>query len=112
VLPGAIDDPRYEGSNRLLKDGAVLVTGAQDVLQIFPDLSASAPASARAIARLSPELSLRAEPLFVLLDEERFTPYESLLDRWDSPWPLDQLLVELEIEGAIERHPGNQFSRP
>lgn len=32
VVPGAIDDERYEGSNELIKSGAALITGPRDVI--------------------------------------------------------------------------------
>ena len=38
VIPGAITDPLYVGSNRLIKQGAYLVTNLTDVLEIIPAL--------------------------------------------------------------------------
>lgn len=33
VVPGAINNPNYEGSNELIKQGAQLITGSKDVLE-------------------------------------------------------------------------------
>src|SRR5262249_13565007 len=43
VLPGSHCDPRYEGSNELLKHGAFLTTGVQDVWDVLPALKRASP---------------------------------------------------------------------
>lgn len=110
VLPGSVDDPRYEGSNRLIREGATMVTSAQDVLEVFPDI--------QPIVRDKSEdtkdfdLGGGARRLAGLLAEHGQAPYEMLLKMWDEAGdgPLQVCLVELEIAGIIDRLPGNQFA--
>jgi DNA processing protein len=33
VVPGSVDDPNYEGSNSLIRDGAILIRSIKDVLE-------------------------------------------------------------------------------
>jgi DNA processing protein len=53
AVPGRIDDPRCTGSNRLLRDGAVLLTSAADVL-LLAGLAGKAGDAARAPESRSP----------------------------------------------------------
>lgn len=70
AVPGAVDSPRHIGTNRLLKDGATMITGTEDALMLAGlALSEPAPSRARrarssprrardaAAARSSPELA-------------------------------------------------------
>jgi DNA processing protein len=74
AVPGSPLDPRAEGTNDLIRDGALLCTSAQDVI------AAVAPLAARGAAR------------YDLLFEPDPAPFEEKLwDEWD--WPDAQALA-------------------
>ncbi len=99
VVPGPIDDAHYRGSNRLLRDGAAPALEPADLLMALglpPRGSARAPAT-------------WADPLLRALgegpcDADRLARLLSL-----SPAVLSRRLLELELEGRVERR-GNRIS--
>jgi DNA processing protein len=114
VVPGSPLDPRCEGSNNLIKQGATLVTEAEDVLAVLRPIMGRAPSWPLA----EPD---RAETLAEPVEDER-TRVAGLLG--PTPVGLDDLvrlsrtspatvrtvLLELEIAGRLERHPGGLVS--
>lgn len=127
AIPGHPLDPRAEGTNRLIKQGATMVTEADDVLQVlapilgkgflgkgFAERDEAPPAEADAAPAL-PE----PPPLLAAADRERLL---SAL----GPVPIDVdelvrttglglravqvLLIELALAGRIERHGGQLVS--
>ena len=114
AVPGSPLDPRAAGTNDLLKQGAILVTGAADIVE------AVAPIMERPLS-----LPLRED------DDERFAPDPESHDREQivsllgpSPVSIDDLirisgiapavmrtvLLELELAGKLERHRGGLVS--
>jgi DNA processing protein len=115
AVPGSPLDPRAAGTNGLLKDGAILVTEAKDVLeQIAPLIGAPPP---HADLDEPPDFSSTAPPG----DGDREKVLEAL-----SPVPtgIDEIirhtrlhpaqvfmvLLELDLAGRLERHPGGHVS--
>ena len=119
AVPGSPLDPRASGPNRLIRQGATLVEGANDVLdalaeggrpvlaerrQRWPSDSApimpeedEAPADAReSLAQL---LGPSPVPVDLLVRQSRLTPAM-----------VATILLELELAGRLERHPGNRVS--
>ncbi|ADZ70273.1 DNA-processing protein DprA [Polymorphum gilvum] len=118
AVPGSPLDPRSEGANRLIQQGAMLITCARDVIQslagrIEPVLPFEGEIS-------EPDQSAPPEPI---------EPTDSLRDRIVSalgptPVEIDELirftglpartvhvvLLELELAGRLERHRGQQVS--
>ena len=122
ALPGHPLDPRAEGTNRLLKAGATLVTEPEDVLGALTPMLPEAPRAAP--RRAAPALPL--EPAVALPlsggaqgDVERARLLEAL---GPAPVDVDELgraaglparaiqiaLLELALAGRIERH-GHQL---
>lgn len=120
AVPGHPFDARASGCNILIRDGATLVRGVSDVIEVLGEAEA-----AEADDR-------RTEPVTVETPPETRTPDETqalharILDRLGpSPLAEDQLirdlarpaeevtpeLVSLEIEGRIERQPGGLIAR-
>jgi len=115
AVPGHPLDPRAEGPNRLLADGATLVTKAQDILQNLSDYSGR---------------SLRENPQFPWISDGSAhdeIPAEEARDLIIStlsltPLAVDELvrschltipvaqtiLLELELAGRLQRLPGNR----
>ena len=105
ALPGSIHSPLAKGCHALIKQGAKLVDGANDILEEL-HLAAVTPA-----ARVTPELDADAARL---LDQMGYAPCDldtlcarSLLgaDR------VSALLLKLELQDLIESLPGGQFQR-
>ena len=131
AVPGHPFDARAAGCNMLIRDGAILVRGAADVIEALPTLDA--PASARA-AQPDLPFSNAPRPAWQTQKAKASQPrtlqetaelHQKILERL-APTPLaeDQLirdlaapvamvvpmLTTLEIEGRIARHPGGLLS--
>ncbi len=127
AVPGSPLDPRSRGANRLLKDGAHLVESAEDVLAILLALplarSGPAPIDPAPVdqAPVDP-----APPVAAAGTDDLDAARVKIADELNShPVAVDELvrrchfsaavvatvLLELELAGRLERHPGNRVSR-
>ena len=111
AVPGSPLDPRAQGCNQLIRDGATLVQNAEDVVE------ALGPHEARVE---SPPA--RFEPPAEEPDETLGSNIEELLG--PSPVPVDELirlsggssgavqmaLLELDLGGRLDRHAGGKVS--
>lgn len=107
VVPGSPMDPRYAGSNSLIKDGAILVRDANDILNVlgYPKPTAQ---PVEKPAQISGDtdaarvvLALGAVP----------TAVDELVRRCQvSAAFVAEVLMALELEGRLERHRGNRVS--
>jgi DNA processing protein len=128
AVPGSPLDPRSRGCNDLLRNGATLTETAADILtQLGPLLQREIPAP-RALARqMQPRLPLMtATPILPARPQISEDAALELLVEKLSPTPvavdelvrqchlsaasIATLLLELELAGRIERHPGNLVS--
>jgi DNA processing protein len=127
AVPGTPLDPRHKGTNQLLRDGASLVESAADVLEVVRPLleeprriaSRSRPAAAAATPPAHAPAHGDTAPL----------PVGELADRLlehlgPEPLAIDELvrqcgatvaavhdaLLDLELSGRIDRHPGNRVA--
>ena len=109
VLPGQVDSPTSEGTLELLRDGATLVRGAEDLLQ---DLSWSEGEAPKGNGAASDEsFSPEEQALLALLDHEP-RAFEDLLQASGrgAGETLTRLLA-LELRGAVEQGAGMTFRR-
>jgi DNA processing protein len=111
AIPGSPLDPRAQGCNQLIRDGATLVQNAADVAEAIQ------PLKARVAARRS-----AFEPPLEQFDGEAIETVESLLG--PSAVPVDELirlsgapsgavqmaLLELDLSGRLDRHAGGKVS--
>jgi DNA processing protein len=120
AVPGSPLDPRCRGANNLIREGAGLVETAEDVFRALGTaLSAPSPDPAPAgLTESSPYRPMTADDA----DKARSLVFERLSP---SPTAVDELvrqcqlsaalvataLLELELAGRIERHPGNRVAR-
>lgn len=118
AVPGSPLDPRAAGCNALIREGATLVRSAADVLEALAAALAEAPPR-RAVAAPAPapvQAPMPAEGLGGrLLELLGPSPSpEDLLIRASgaAPSAVAAALAELELEGAVLRHPGGLLSRP
>ena len=124
AVPGSPLDPRCRGCNDLLRRGAILTENADDVLsQLAAQLRDAPPAPAPApTPTLTTTDYARIEPARPIADDDGL---EMILERLSpTPVAVDELvrqchlsaaavatlLLELELAGRVERHPGNLVS--
>jgi DNA processing protein len=140
AVPGSPLDPRHRGTNQLLRDGATLVENATDVLRALGPMAAApvrpqrpepgpvqvspaardpaaAPGRAEpptARARLAPAPRRPGDPAEWLLESLGVEPVaiDDLARQCQiSPAVIQEAVLELELAGRIERHPGNRVAR-
>jgi DNA processing protein len=115
AVPGSPLDPRCEGSNGLLKQGAILVTEAADVVAVLrPILGAPLDLPVE-----EPEPTPPSPPAIEPDERARIVallgPTPVVLDdlvrlSGSSPAIVRTVLLELEIAGRLERHGGGLIS--
>ena len=115
AVPGSPLDPRAEGTNGLLKQGATLVTEAADVLAVLRpilgqrfDLPVEEP-EARQPPPGEPEASER-DRIVALLGPTPVSIDDLVRLSQSSPAIVRTVLLELEIAGRLERHGGGLIS--
>jgi DNA processing protein len=111
AVPGSPLDPRAEGSNGLIKQGATMVTEAADVISVVrPILGQPIEASAEepdapAPRAGEPEADERARIIGLLGPTP--VPIDDLVRLSGSPPAIVRtVLLELELAGKLERHGG------
>ena len=127
AVPGSPLDPRCRGANDLLRNGATLTETAGDVIAALgPSLQGHPPF--RPLAAVQPPLPLSpavppqlpsaapaSEDAALELLVEKLSPTPVAVDELVRQCQLSAasvatLLLELELAGRIERHPGNLVS--
>lgn len=115
AVPGSPLDPRAEGTNGLLKQGAILVTGADDVITALapilghpPDLSVREP-DREMPNDGDPAANDRARIISLLGPSPTAIDDLVRLSR-ASPAVVRTVLLELELAGRLERHGGTLVS--
>jgi DNA processing protein len=107
VVPGSPADPRYAGSNDLIRDGAILTRNANDIISVFgmPQSAPQPAAKSRQIPR-----DTATETVLVALGPTP-TAVDELVRRCQvSAATVAEVLLALELEGRLERHRGNRVS--
>ena len=124
AVPGSPLDPRARGCNDLLRHGATLTENAADVLsQLGPQLRGAEPLRPNRPVAMPVALQLPSQSTAHPVSEE--AGQELILGRLGpTPVAVDELvrqcqmsaaavatlLLELELAGRVERHPGNLVS--
>ncbi len=101
VMPGSVRDPKFEGSHKLLKEGAYLLTGVEDVYEVFPGWK-------EAQDRNAEEFNLPGSAGIICqrLKTEAAVHYEMLIAGLEDGATV---VLDMELRGLIERMPGNWF---
>lgn len=118
AVPGSPMDPRCSGTNALIKQGATMLESARDILTGF------APMGSLPLAE--PESSGFSEPAATLPSEELLRDARDSIAQALSPTPtlleevlhatgltphlLMAVLLEFELAGRLQRHPGAKVS--
>jgi DNA processing protein len=112
AVPGSPLDPRAEGTNSLLKQGAILVTEAADVIAVLEpilgrglDLPAEEPERAPAAAGTDPGEDERSR-IIALLGPTPVAVDDLVRLSGSSPAIVRTVLLELDLAGRLERHGG------
>jgi len=115
AVPGSPLDPRAEGTNGLIKQGATVVTEAADVITALEpilgrgiDLPAREPAP-EAAAPGEPDDSERSQ-IVALLGPTPVAIDDLVRLSGSAPGAVRAVLLELEIAGRLERHGGGLVS--
>ncbi|WP_185985140.1 DNA-processing protein DprA [Aureimonas mangrovi] len=121
AVPGSPVDPRAAGTNRLIKDGAILVTEAADVIDALRPLDSRMSGVARpALREPGPEASAPQGPadasergaIISALGPVPVTLDDLVAHLGLSPGAVQLVLLELDLAGRLERHPGGAVSLP
>ena len=111
AVPGSPLDPRAQGCNQLIRDGATLIQSAADIVEALRPI--------QSLVRSEPT---RYEPFEHMNGDDALSVVEELLG--PSPVPVDEIirlsgatagavqmaLLELDLAGRLERHAGNKVS--
>lgn len=114
AVPGSPLDPRAGGSNRLIKQGAALVTEASDVLEALAPLRSRLPsddveAPPAPLPPSDPPDTIRAR-IIELLGPVPTHPDDLVALSGASPSDVQVVLLELDLGGRLERHAGGLVS--
>jgi DNA processing protein len=117
-VPGNVTQPVSFAPNLLIKQGAKLVTGAEDVIEELPTpvravlVQAEQPEAEQRNLLLAASLNTSEKKLYELLSAEEARPIDDLVERsgLNSSVVL-ATLFDLEMKGIIRQLPGKQFSK-
>jgi len=112
AVPGQIDRPTSAGSNRLIQQGAKLVTGAGDILDDLNILLPEKPAAQKS-SSASTTAVLTAEETAILecLDQGE-SSLDDLVANTSLPTPkVLSTLLGLEMKRLVKQLPGQRFTR-
>jgi len=118
AVPGSPLDPRAHGPNGLIRDGAVLVENIDDILsQVLPGASLAikkAPPPKPSIQAIDNNIEILTPDVLVLV-ERALGPSPTAVDEVVRQCQVSAALVasalmELELAGRLERHPGNRVA--
>jgi len=109
AVPGQIDRPSAAGSNRLIQQGAKLVTSAADILDdihaLFPRTPGEQPAAPSRAGALKPE----EKQVYDAIGEED-TPIDAIISRTNLPsGRVSSTLLLLEMKHLVKQLPGQHF---
>ncbi len=120
AVPGFPLDPRCQGSNRLLKEGAYLIETASDVIENLPSGNEIKNIMSdkqqdqidfRAIKIDDALLSNASRQKIVESLSSVAVDLDDLIEASGLPIPvIYTILLELELAGRVSRHPGNKFA--
>ncbi|HEY9164497.1 MAG TPA: DNA-processing protein DprA [Magnetovibrio sp.] len=118
AIPGAPSDPRAQGCNKLIQDGAHLVQSVEDILGVLSsDLSRTleSPKPLDYLQKPTPppsdsELAKARLEIREMLSPSPVTVDELVRNCQFSPSTVSLVLLELELAGHLERHPGNRVA--
>ena len=114
AVPGSPLDPRAQGCNQLIRDGATLIQTAADVMESITHLNGKV-ANPSSSFDHRPAVVTDAEPDIRLRVEELLGPSPVPVDEivrlsGAEPGAVQLVLLELDLAGRLDRHAGNKVS--
>lgn len=115
AVPGSPLDPRCRGANNLIRQGATLAEGAADVMTALDGMTRLPDPVAGVETQLSEIPADSAPDADRRTIEELLGPDPVMVDELVRQCHLSapavrSILLELELAGRLERHPGNRVS--
>lgn len=120
AVPGFPMDPRAQGPNKLIADGAILVQKADDILNAINSFTRSAPRSFKELPQPDYQNNYEEDEGLILSAQDKILEKLShmpvqqddlLRDLHLDPASFSSALLELEITGQIQRHAGGKIGR-
>lgn len=115
-VPGNATQPSSFGPNQLIKQGAKLVTGWEDVVEELPTpvraelMPVESVSHEERAALVEESLAPTEKPLYVLLSVDEACHVDELVERSGlSSSEVLAALFDLELKGVIRQLPGKQF---
>lgn len=113
AVPGAVDNIASAGSMTLLRQGAKLIRGVEDVLEDLQGIAApSRPLATTVVTPVAaPELEGQLKVIWEAIgDQRKFM--DQLIQELKIPVPeIMRLLTQLEMKRLVRKLPGNQYER-
>lgn len=117
AVPGSPMDPRCAGTNGLIKQGATMIESARDILSNLTPVGALPLAEADQGFGEPPAAAISDDMLSSARDDvlQALSPSPTLLEEillatGVTPHLLMAVLLELELAGRLQRHPGAKIS--
>jgi DNA processing protein len=109
AVPGHINAPSAQGSNRLIQQGAKLVMDAQDILDDLDILLPEARPTPQAAARPLPEMTQEERRVYDAIRETE-TSIDDIAAKSDLPsGSVSSILLRLELKRLVKQLPGKFF---
>lgn len=108
AVPGNIDSPRSEGTNRLIKEGAKLVLRAEDIIEeLVPLQKVVAPPE----IAVQPNLTAEEEKIYAILSSQPLHIDQVSARTEMASAKVLAILLSLELAGHVKQLPGMNFIR-
>jgi DNA processing protein len=110
AVPGMVRATTSSGTNRLIKQGAQVVTEAADILEnLWPQLPSAA--QAKESANLAAQLDEKSLKLYQLIDFQPKHADELGRSCGLTPMEVSAILLDLELRGGVQPLPGGHYIR-
>jgi DNA processing protein len=115
AVPGSPLDPRAQGCNQLIRDGATLIQTAADVMESIRGLNGKVASPSHGFNHEPSSPPIEIEQDFRIVVEELLGPSPVPVDEivrlsGAEPGAVQLVLLELDLAGRIDRHAGNKVS--
>ncbi|MFW5971987.1 MAG: DNA-processing protein DprA [Bacillota bacterium] len=118
ALPGNINRPQSQGTNKLIRDGAVMVTSVDDIVEELylyknseTNKTANKTGNDKKLKTHYPELSVKEQKIINLFQNETELTIEQIIDLSnEKAGKINTILLKLELKGIISRSAGKKYS--
>jgi len=112
AVPGGINSPYSIGTNKLIRDGAKMVLGIEDILEeLYMKINIEAAQKVKQVKKHYEGLSLEEAKLLEILQNDNQLCIDKLAQKSDLKINIvSSALTMLEMKGIIEQLPGKVFA--